>query len=1250
MARLASIAVGGYFPTPPELIPSIARLVAPASGPHGDAWVDPCAGRGEALVGLLGCLYGPKDAGRIRVWACELEATRYEDLKTSLRPYEQRAWNHYHATHGDALRLTVTREVSHSRKGGTQTFGASVLYLNPPYDLDPRYKRLEERFLQRFAPCVAPDGVLLFVVPGYALTASAETLSRYFYDLDCYRFPGASFDVFKQVVLRGRARTTPLDAPLTEDVQRITAWASSADCLPELGGDAAPYVLPVPPNDEDYAGNVVPGEQCLLWHQHPVDPGAVKASHHAWSMTHKGGKRAVIDGVFPASAVGSLALRFPMAVPPKPAHLAAGIAAGLFNGETLVPDAAGSLAPPVVVKGVFSRVWAPVEERRAADGTVTGTVEVEEPSLTITALDLTRSSFVTLASKPEPTGASDPAKMTSGDLLTQYGVSLLGTMRAHCPVTHDPHDPSHRIPLAEGGRPLYTAQAHAAMALVKLLGGLRASAAERRGKFAFLVGEVGSGKTGVFQVTAQSVAARTVLVLCPPHLVASWQDETAVVWPGAKVVVLDSIAAVDSLVERHRRERDLARRGEPLGPPVLAVLTRETAKLGHAWVSLPRCGECGAKAPPGDHATSRGRCPAPIYTVNTPEERLAETLSHAFRGHLDGVRGRRTVTLPRALRLAFNALLADHREDAARLALSLASPEERLACADAVLRADTDSHAGETLLMSVPPSTPGWDDTWELTRTNDREKQDADLLRRFAASLAGDEDQTPNTWCRWGSPRRVPEGVIVSGHLVGSPAHAAAVLPEYIRRTPTRVCGAPLFAASPTLRRYPLAQYITRRARGVFDLVGIDEAHEYGSDGSAQERAAHRLTGLGAPVVLLTGSLVNGYAEHLFANLWALSARFRAAYPRTARGAFAKKYGYSKRFVPVEDKGKNRNRGAVTDRVDAPRGLGSAPGVQPVAVLEWVLPWAVTLHKADLNLDLPELTVTRVPITPSAGQLAVHRPMLAALVAQVRRDSFSVLQGALWGQLSEAPSHLDRMTADVGNTDEGAWVVQYPEHHGAGVVHRAAPLPSDTILPKEEWMLATLDDELKSDRPVIICARHLDLFPRYARLIRDRLGVKVATLDAAKVGASKRQDWIRKQTAGGVHVLLTNPVAIQTGLNCLTYFATEIWMENPNCDAIVYRQAVGRIDRIGQTKPPRVFFPVYEDTVQAPLHALLLAKVAVSQSTDGLDARSALQASGVGESHAMSALSVGRVLFGLLDSPDGRRLYAAMRGPRNTAA
>lgn len=418
--------------------------------------------------------------------------------------------------------------------------------------------------------------------------------------------------------------------------------------------------------------------------------------------------------------------------------------------------------------------------------------------------------------------------------------------------------------------------------------------------------------------------------------------------------------------------------------------------------------------------------------------------------------------------------------------------------------------------------------------------------------------------------------------------------------------------------------------------VLVHNCHEYGGEGSAQERAAHRLTSTRVPVVLLTGSLVNGYARHLFANLWNLDPAFRAAFPREGAGRFAVQYGYRRRFVaegdnPTDD----ATYGAVTDRKDrsSTRDLGEAPGVQPLAVLEWVIPRAATLHKSDLDTGIPELDVQRVVIEPDEDVLAAHTAMLSALVTRIKRDSFSELSGALWGQLAEAPSHLDRCTSDTGNRPDGSWEVRYPEHRGVTnpLVHRVAPFDAARVLPKERWMLDTVAAELAAGRPCIVLAWHTTLFPRYARLLKEHLGRAPAVLEADRVPPAKRQLWIERVLDKGAQVLITNPVAIQTGLNCLTTFATELWMQNPGCNAIVFRQACGRVDRIGQKQAPRALCPIYGGTAQDALHRLLLQKVAVSQSVDGQDARSALQATGVGETAAISSLSVGKVLFDLLD-------------------
>jgi hypothetical protein len=133
------------------------------------------------------------------------------------------------------------------------------------------------------------------------------------------------------------------------------------------------------------------------------------------------------------------------------------------------------------------------------------------------------------------------------------------------------------------------------------------------------------------------------------------------------------------------------------------------------------------------------------------------------------------------------------------------------------------------------------------------------------------------------------------------------------------------------------------------------------------------------------------------------------------------------------------------------------------------------------------------------------------------------------------------------------------------------------------------------------------------------------------VPTAKRETWINQEVISKKRrVLIANPITVQTGLNNLVYFADEVWFENPACNPVIYRQAVGRVDRIGQKKPTRVVFPLYEGTSQADLHRLLMQKVAVSMSADGLDGESAMQAAGIGDDGGFSSFAVGRQLYELL--------------------
>ena len=317
--------------------------------------------------------------------------------------------------------------------------------------------------------------------------------------------------------------------------------------------------------------------------------------------------------------------------------------------------------------------------------------------------------------------------------------------------------------------------------------------------------------------------------------------------------------------------------------------------------------------------------------------------------------------------------------------------------------------------------------------------------------------------------------------------------------------------------------------------------------------------------------------------------------------------------------------------VRSERAAGDAPGVLPLFIIKHLLRMSVTLHKADLSIDLPECTQRMHLIEPSAEQLGRYTELETALLKQIRADLFSPVSGKLFGQLAELPSYLDRAT--LGNVEGGDRIdVNYPESVGGAIVASQPVQEPGTILPKEIWMLSQLRKELDEGRSVMIFAWHTALLPRLEALVSAKFEEPVAVLDSNKVTAKKRQGWINRQIKKGIRILIANPVAVQTGLNNLVHFSTEIWMENPACNPTTYRQATGRVDRVGAKKATRILFPVYAGTLQEQLYDLLMRKVAVSVSTDGLDPESALQAAGVGAEDYLAGLSIGKQIWALIQN------------------
>ncbi len=1161
--------------------------------------LDPCAGEGTAIRTLRRlwvesyCPDPYRPAGgwhnRMSILACELEAERAAALQNGLDPSADNAY------HGDAFRLSRT---------SLADSGATVLFLNPPYDQDPEYRRLEHRFLVRFSQHVHPGaGYLFYLVPYPALEPSAELLSRHFLDLRAWRLPEPEFSRFQQALLVGRRAMRPLTSSGMPAMARtILDWAEDGRSLPVL-----PERCPDP-----YEINRSPETwYSLAYELAPYDLTAAVEGFRPWQDAPVG---------ISQSARELLGSRFETAMPPKPVHIALALSSGMFNGHRLEPNDPRR-HPPLLAKGVFERELVPVSERQNSEGEVVATVEIERPRLALTILRLDDSSFHRLASGTVPVGGDEVSLWNAADLIANYDRSLAELLAQQFPALHDPHRDEHRIALPTLARKPFQAQAHAVQAALKLLA---------RGANPFLVAEVGTGKSTMALTIAAALLpghhpgtvaelrrqglphqlprVEKILIVCPPHLLQSWSDQAAAVVPDLQVQIVESAG-------------DLAK------PAQIYILSREAAKLGHGHRGVEgRCPRCGAsiETTATANATRRLRCEAlprrPVgraarlamdlailLAPSCPKDPLVAELvtAPALRRRLD--RPARPLAVDRLVdfhdRLLREIEILFRANDDEEQAILL--PLVKL-----LVHFDTVLGTGDRAIPVLADLAQGPEPaTWGPHA----------WVRSVLAALKDQQSVAP--FERFETRARELLGVLETLHSLAT----------WEERGP---CGEPLYQAIPKPRRYPLARYILRRHPRDFSILILDEAHEFNQAGSAQSKAAHRLTGLpGVPTIVLTGSLMGGYASSLFANFWALSPAFRAEFGRDDRAAFIARYGFRKILVSHENR--PRKLGTHTDReVGSKTTIGEAPGLMPNFILKHLLPVAALVHKGDLDVELPPLTEVPVAITvpeddPMARELlAEYERLQNELLSRIRADRFDPERaGRLLGALVELPSYLDRATEELPPFE-----IRYPEELDGELIATGEAFPADWRTPKEAWLLDRVRQALGRGEKVLVFLRHTGSPELPARLLKllGEVTPKAAWLDAKKVPSARRETWINEHVlARGVEVLLVNPNAVRTGLNNLVSFSVGLWYEL-DLSTTTYRQANGRLHRIGQTREVTIETPYYAGTAQEVTFELIAKKTTASLQVDGLDLQAALEAAGASdeETAALStALSLGQAVY-----------------------
>lgn len=227
MARLASQAKGGYYPTPASQMELVAaRLTVRAGAPVN--LLDPCAGRGEALRRLADLLAAK--GAKVATYGVEIERERAEAAAKILDRVVKGAYEHLRASRG----------------------AFSALWLNPPYDDNHVGGRVEVDFLWDLTQAdgyLVPGGLVMYCIPQGSLAPAAPFLAARLENLAVYRFTDPEYAAFRQVVVFGHRGKTRRGPEVKEEKERLAALARAGPqaLAPLDADDGVTFAVPPAP-------------------------------------------------------------------------------------------------------------------------------------------------------------------------------------------------------------------------------------------------------------------------------------------------------------------------------------------------------------------------------------------------------------------------------------------------------------------------------------------------------------------------------------------------------------------------------------------------------------------------------------------------------------------------------------------------------------------------------------------------------------------------------------------------------------------------------------------------------------------------------------------------------------------------------------------------------------------------------------------------------------------------------------------
>ena len=389
-------------------------------------------------------------------------------------------------------------------------------------------------------------------------------------------------------------------------------------------------------------------------------------------------------------------------------------------------------------------------------------------------------------------------------------------------------------------------------------------------------------------------------------------------------------------------------------------------------------------------------------------------------------------------------------------------------------------------------------------------------------------------------------------------------------------------------KKYSIAKYIRERMKNVFDYCLVDECHE-AKGLTEQGQAVADLIGSSKKSVLLTGTLLNGYADGLYYLLWRTVPQLmrKEGFAFKDEGEFARIYGVNSRTTRFATSNGIRQRriGGVKDK--------RLPGVSPLAFTKFLLEHAVFLSLSDMSNGLPNYEEIPVPVSMDYDLSVAYNRFEEAFRNYTSGVRSKRCMGPFLQNLLSYPDcpHITSTIIDPQNGE---------------IIYSPEPLEKQRR-DKEERLLALVQERLEAGEKVLIYyswVNKTDIGSTLVQMFKEN-GINACEMKS-NVNSDKREEWIEKHLNEGMEVMICNPKLVETGLTLLDF--TSIIFYQMGYNLFTMRQASRRSWRLSQTKDVKVYFMYYQSSIQEQTLSLMATKLQAAMALEGKFSEEGLRA------------------------------------------